>query len=64
MKAGDRIHFHSQSGVLQRWNGRAGTVKVVDRYDSRFTTPVEFDNRPHEIVFVRNEDISVTEEGQ
>lgn len=59
MKAGTRVHFASRSGVLQRWNGRQGTVKVVDRYDSRFTTPVEFDDRPHEILFVRNEDISV-----
>lgn len=57
MKAGTRIRFASRNGVLQRWNGRTGTVKVVDRYDSRFTTPVEFDDRPHEVVFVRNEDI-------
>ncbi len=58
MKAGDRVHFASRNGVLQRWNGRKGTVKVVDRYDSRFTIPVEFDDKPHEVVFVRIEDVS------
>ncbi len=58
MKAGDRVHFAARNGVLQRWNGRKGTVKVVDRYDSRFTIPVEFDDKPHEVVFVRIEDVS------
>lgn len=59
MKAGDRVHFASRSGVLQRWNGRQGTVKAVDRYDSRFTVPIEFDDHPHQILFVRVEDITV-----
>lgn len=60
MKAGTQIRFHSQNGVLTAWNGRTGTVKVVDRYDSRFTIPIEFDSRPHEIVFCRIEDLQET----
>lgn len=62
MKRGDRVRYspHGNTQQSREWVDKIATVVVVDRHNAYPNlTPVEFDHRPHEVLYVPTGELSV-----